>query len=97
MCCSIGNAEFLRFISEIALAVTLTLAEKCDRNASSVVDVLELGTVSRRSRMYCGLESVSRDAEAVIGSKRANVLGDRTRACSLSLVGSAKRFCRYCD
>ena len=77
-------------MSEISLAVAPALAENCDRKTSSVVDVLELGTVSRRFRVYCGLESVSRDADAVLDSKRANVLGDLTRACSLSLVGSAK-------
>lgn len=37
-------------MSEIALA--LALAENCDRKASGVIDVLELGTMSRRLRGY---------------------------------------------
>jgi len=59
---------------KISLAVALALAENCDRKTSSVVDVLELGTVSRRFRGHCGLEGVSGDADAVLDSKRANVL-----------------------
>jgi hypothetical protein len=55
-------------------AWAVVLMESFERKASGVVDVFEVGTVSRRLRGYGILAGKSGKLDVVLDSKRANVL-----------------------